>query len=114
MRCVACSRHVGSTLLSFGCSLLHHFFWLQFVHVPPASTSAPASAPPPAASLNFVSIPPSDSLPLFRAADAPSSGPVIELDSFLAMSENGVLATPALENAAVRVCKIEGASVRLQ
>jgi len=90
----------------------------QFVTAPSPSTSSsssPAPLAPPPSSLTFLSTAPSDSSPRFAASDAPParSGDVVALDAFVAASENGVLFAPG-ETGQVRVCAIEGASVRAE
>ncbi|BGP43830.1 hypothetical protein JCM10449v2_007887 [Rhodotorula kratochvilovae] len=83
--------------------------YLAFLHSP----SAPAPSPPsPADSLSFLSVAPSDAPVRRTAADAPAQAEVIELDAFVTASENGVLLASGA-GGAVRVCAIEGASVRV-
>ncbi|GAA5927306.1 hypothetical protein JCM3775_002511 [Rhodotorula graminis] len=89
--------------------------YLVFVTAPTSlsSSSSPATLSPPPSSLTFLSTSPSDTAPRFAASDAPAASPgdVVELDAFLAASENGVLFAPG-QTGQVRVCAIEGASVR--
>ncbi|GAA5856680.1 hypothetical protein JCM9279_004869 [Rhodotorula babjevae] len=91
--------------------------YLVFVTAPRSSSSLPAPLAPPPSSLTFLSTSPSDLPPRFAASDAPASqagvGDVVVLDAFVAASENGVLFAPG-ETGQVRVCGIEGASVRAQ
>ncbi|GAA5894869.1 hypothetical protein JCM8208_006091 [Rhodotorula glutinis] len=89
--------------------------YLVFVTASPTSSSPTSTLAPPPSSLTFLSTSSSDLPPRFAASDAPAAqaGDVVELDAFVAASENGVLFAPG-ETGQVRVCGIEGASVRAE
>ncbi|GAA6057323.1 hypothetical protein JCM3770_001090 [Rhodotorula araucariae] len=83
-------------------------YHLAFLHT---RSPAPALVPPAQAqSLTFLSVAGSDAPVRQAAADAPAESDVVELQAFVAASENGVLLAPGV-GGTVRVCGIEGASV---
>ncbi|GAA6038735.1 hypothetical protein JCM8097_002371 [Rhodosporidiobolus ruineniae] len=90
--------------------------WLVFLHRP-STTSSPLLSPSPS-SLTFLTLPPSHAPPHFSASECPSTGDVIELKGWLAVSENGVVhavgAGAGGGGGRRAVCAIEGAGVRLE
>ncbi|GAA5923129.1 hypothetical protein JCM1841_000080 [Sporobolomyces salmonicolor] len=88
-------------------------YHLVFLHRPASATVAPRFSLASPRAFTFLATAPSHVPPRFSAADAPTKGAAIVIDSFVAASENGILVSPGGggENT---VCAIDGASVSLQ
>ncbi|GAA5896087.1 hypothetical protein JCM5296_006241 [Sporobolomyces johnsonii] len=88
-------------------------YHLVFLHRPASPAAAPRSSLASPGTFTLLATAPSHVPPRFSAADAPSEGALVVIDSFVAASENGIVVSPGGggENT---VCAIDGASVSLE